>query len=159
MQTWFIIIATLLSIAGIILIAMALVIGPKRQYSFANALPAIGTVVELGIRQPRPFKFRRFSAPSYTQVTIEFQTANNFIVRGDIDANFTLYYSGQYKLGDKINLLYNSDKPTEFIVTSLQSTKTARIIMLCTGLFLLLTVIGMILLTHIFSFFPLSRSL
>lgn len=140
------------SLAGIVLIVIVIFTKHKPQAFFHNALQTEGTVIDLSIGQPRPFKKRRFSEPAYTQVTVEFMTTANQPVQVEIDTNLTLFYSGQYKIGDKVNLLYNSEKPTDFIVTSLQSTKTAKLIMIVTGLFLMLTGIGMILLSNSLNF-------
>ena len=152
MQIGFTLIGIVFSLVGITLILIGIFAKQKPKFFFDNALQAEATVIDVGIRQTRPFKIRRFSEPAYTAVTIEFMTKSCQSVQGDIDTNLTLFYSGQYKIGDKVNLLYNPEKPTEFIVTSLQSTKTTKLIMIVTGLFLMLTGIGLILLTNPLNF-------
>ena len=152
MQIGFLIIGIVFSLVGITLVITGIFAKNKPKPFFDIALQAEGTVIDVGIRQPRPFKIRRFSEPAYTAVTIEFLTKSCQSVQGDIDTNLNLFYSGQYKIGDKINLLYNPEKPAEFIVSSLQSTKTAQFIMIVTGLFLMLTGIGMILSTSSLNF-------
>lgn len=152
MQIGFLIMGIAFSLVGITLVIIGIFAKQKPKPFFDLALQAEGTVIDVGIRQPRPFKIRRFSEPAYTEVTVEFLTDSCQSVQGDIATNPTLFYSGQYKIGDKVNLLYNPEKPTEFIVTSLQSTKTAKLIMILTGLFLMLTGIGMILSTSSLNF-------
>jgi hypothetical protein len=152
MQAGFIIIGIVFSLVGIVLVTIAIFTKQKPKPIFDKVLPAEGTIIDLGILQPRPFKKIRYSEPVYTQVTVEFLTNSNQIVKGEIDTNLTLFYSGQYKKGDKVNLVYNAEKPTQFIIISLQSTNTARLIMIISGLFLLMTGIGMVLFINSFNF-------
>lgn len=150
MHTGFIILGIMFSLVGFTLVMIAMLTKQKPIAFFNNGLQAEGTITDLGVRQPRPFKKRRFSEPAYTQITIEFITITGQQVQGDIDTNLGLFYSGQYKLGDKVNVLYNPDNPEEYVTTLSQSTKIARLIMIFTGLFLILTGIGMTLLMSFF---------
>ncbi len=151
LQLGFKIVGVIFSLVGTLLVVLALFRKKKPKPFFLNALKAQGTVIDLGVSQPRSFKKRRYSTPAYTQVTIEYLTNTQQKIQGDIDTDFTLFYSGQYQKGDKVNLLYNPENPTEFIVTSLQSTLIAKLIMLVVGICLLLTGIGMELLINTFS--------
>jgi hypothetical protein len=150
MHTGFIILGIMFSLVGFTLVMIAMLTKQKPIAFFNNGLQAEGTITDLGVRQPRPFNKRRFSEPAFTQITIEFLTITGRQVQGDIDTNLGLFYSGQYKLGDKVNVLYNPDNPEEYVTTSSQSTKIARLIMIFTGLFLILTGIGMTLLMSSF---------
>lgn len=150
-QIGFIIMGIVFAVAGILFIMTAIFAQKKNKPFFDNALPAEGTVIDVGIRQPRPFKKIRYSAPTYTQVTIAFTTNTNQLIQSDIDTNLTLFYSGQYKKGDKVSLLYNPEKPTEFIVTTSQAASMARFILLAIGIFLLLTGISMTMMINPFS--------
>ena len=142
------ILGILFSLVGSALVLTALLIKKKNKPFYENALQAEGTIIDLSVRTPRPFKIKPYSEPAYSQVTIEFVTNNDQIIQSDIDTNLTIFYTGQYKKGDKVKLLYNPEKPTEFVVNTSQSTTMARLLFVFVGLFLLLTGISMVLLIN-----------
>lgn len=110
----------------------------KSEVSYKSALRTEGTIVDLGFSQPRPFVKRRFSPPAYTCITVEFVTHTNEKIRSDADNNFAVFYSGQYAKGDKVELLYNPENPSEFVISNTQSADSARIILIALGIMLLI---------------------
>lgn len=146
-----IIMGIVFSFAGIALIVISIFAKQKPEAYFNNALQAEGVIIDLGISQPRPFKMRRFSEPAYTSVVVEFKTQNGETVQTEMERTLAFFYSGQYKKGDKVSLLYNPVNPEEIVGKTSQSTKAARLIMLSVGFLLILTGLSMILIKNFYA--------
>ncbi|CAN5522753.1 hypothetical protein BH10BAC2_BH10BAC2_24880 [soil metagenome] len=56
--------------------------------------------------------------------------------------DFATFYTGQYKTGDHVKVLYNPDDASECVIATKQSEKTVPIIMICLGF--ALCIIGVI---------------
>ena len=68
------------------------------------------------------------------KITVRFVTKNKEWITQDLHSDFTISYTGQYKEGDKVVVIYNPENPSEFMVETKQSEKTGRLVVLFVGL-------------------------
>ena len=62
------------------------------------------------------------------KVVIRFVTKNQEWITEPIKQDFQIFYTGQYKDGDHVNVFYNPAAPTEFYVDTKQSELIPRIL-------------------------------
>ncbi|HEY0752010.1 MAG TPA: DUF3592 domain-containing protein [Chitinophagaceae bacterium] len=80
---------------------------------------------------------------SYTQnfniknkVTVRFLTMDKQWITGDLKQEFAAFFTKQYKEGERVEVYYDPEKPTNFFVDTKQSEKAARIIVATVGIVL-----------------------
>lgn len=129
----------LLSISGVAIILVSMFRKNKTASLLANGIKANGTVINLGYKSPQ----RTDSSEAMDKVTIEFTTKNKQVVAGDINQDFAMFYTGQYNIGDAVELYYDPMKPDYFYVITGQSEKNSRL--LATAIGLILSVVGLCL--------------
>jgi hypothetical protein len=76
------------------------------------------------------------------KITVRFTTQKMEWITTIAKNDFATFYTGQYKTGDHVKVLYNSDNPSECVIVTKQSEKTVRIILICLGF--ALCIIGLI---------------
>src|ERR1700733_12908588 len=55
------------------------------------------------------------------KITVRFVTGKLQWITEDLNTDYLIAYTGQYKEGDKVVVIYNPDKPTEFTIETKQS--------------------------------------
>ena len=70
------------------------------------------------------------------KVTVRFVTKNKEWITQDLHSDFMTFYTGQYKEGDKVVVIYNPENPSEFMAETKQSPRTARLVFVFAGLVL-----------------------
>lgn len=78
------------------------------------------------------------------KVTVDFTTKKNEWISAEISQEFALFYTGQYRLGDKVELYYDPAAPSSFYVTTGQSESNGRLFSAAAGI--IFSLIGMYLL-------------
>jgi len=76
------------------------------------------------------------------KITVRFVTQKQEWITVITKNSFGAYYSGQYKNGEPVKILYNPDAPDECVIITKQSEKTVRIILICLGF--VLCIIGLV---------------
>ena len=74
-----------------------------------------GIVYDLG-RYPYRFSDFENSVSVKDKVTIRFLTKKDEWITSDLKQPFTLFFTGQYKQGDKVEVYYDPINPTNFYV-------------------------------------------
>jgi Protein of unknown function (DUF3592) len=69
------------------------------------------------------------------KVTVRFVTKKEEWITAEIKQPFTLFFTGQYKPGDRIDVYYDPINPSNFYVDTKQSELIARVIIAIVGLF------------------------
>jgi hypothetical protein len=74
---------------------------------------------------------RNLSGPMNVKnkLTIRFVTKKEEWITAAINQPFILYYTGQYKPGDKVDIYYDEQNPSHFYVDTKQSEKTVRLVL------------------------------
>jgi len=67
------------------------------------------------------------------KVKIRFVTAKQEWITGYIKQDFAVFFTGQYKTGQKIDIYYDQDNPNNYFVDTGQPELIARIIIGCAG--------------------------
>jgi hypothetical protein len=68
------------------------------------------------------------------KITVRFVTNKQEWITEDLNADYMIAYTGQYKEGDKVVVIYNPDKPSEFTIETKQSQTVGRLTSFCVGL-------------------------
>ena len=98
-----------------------------------------GIVFSQDLKENSNRSFDNFSRHVKDKITIRFVTKEGEWITEDIKQDFGVFYSGQYKNGDKVELYYNKDNPKDFYVDSKQSQIIGKLVFALVGLVLLLT--------------------
>ena len=119
---------------GIILVAYALFQKSKKENILKNGEKAEGIVFETEYRRHTSM-IGRGQGPydPKDNITIRFVTKDQQWITAKLDDAFVFYYTGQYKIGDKVNVIYNPSNPYEFAVTTGQSESLARVLFATIG--------------------------
>jgi hypothetical protein len=67
------------------------------------------------------------------KITVRFLTKKQEWITADIPVDGSVFYTGQYKAGDKIKLLYNPGNPRDFVVLTKQLPGLALLIVIVAG--------------------------
>ncbi len=79
-----------------------------------------------------------FSTNVKDVITVRFLTKDNVWITERVRSNFLIAYTGQYKLGETVKVIYDPNKPSNFIIESKQSERIGRVILGLAGLILLI---------------------
>jgi hypothetical protein len=74
-----------------------------------------------------------------TEIVIRFTTEDKTWITGTMNQTFSTFFTGQYKVGQKVDVYYDPEKPSRFFVHTKQSPILARVLMFVVGLFFLLS--------------------
>ena len=78
------------------------------------------------------------------KVTINFKTKKNESITTELKQNLAIFYTGQYKIGEKIELYYNPTNPKQIYVETKQSESNSSLLIIAVSFVLIL--IGLFLL-------------
>ncbi len=98
-----------------------------------------GIVFNQDFKENSNRSFNNFSANVKDKITIRFVTKDGEWITEDIKQDFGIYYTGQYKNGDKVKVYYNKDNPKDFYIDTKQSEFIVKIVFALIGLVLLST--------------------
>jgi hypothetical protein len=116
---------------GIILIIVALFYQSKTKLLETMGERCEGIIFQLdygnslGSDGPSSFK---------DKITVRFVTKNKEWITQDLHTDFVLAYTGQYKEGDKVVVIYNPENPSDFMVETKQSQTMGKLVFLFVGL-------------------------
>lgn len=136
----------LLLLAGLVILAIAMFWESQNSKLKQTGICVEGIVFEQDVES----SFRlSFSEPDHyrsikDKVTIRFVTKKQEWITAPIKQDFSVFYTGQYKDGDKVVVYYEEKNPSNFYVDSKQSETIVRIIAALLGL--MLTIAGLYLL-------------
>ena len=72
------------------------------------------------------------------KITVRFLTKDDVWITEQLKTSFQISFTGQYKEGQPVKVIYNPDKPSEFMIESRQSGKIGRLIFGLIGLVFLI---------------------
>lgn len=78
------------------------------------------------------------------KITINFKTKKNESITTELKQNLAIFYTGQYKIGEKIELYYNPTNPKQIYVETKQSESNSSLLII--GVSFVLILIGLFLL-------------
>lgn len=71
------------------------------------------------------------------KITVRFVTETQEWITGDIKQSFALFYTGQYKPGEEIDVYYDKSNPNNFYIDTNQSDFIGRLVIILVGLSLI----------------------
>ncbi|MBG9377278.1 DUF3592 domain-containing protein [Panacibacter sp. DH6] len=74
------------------------------------------------------------SSSTMDKITVRFVTKKQEWITSEIKQPFALFFTGQYKPGDKVEVYYDPTDPANFYVDTKQSELVARIVITVVGL-------------------------
>lgn len=125
-------------VLGIILLLFALLKKTKTTELKHTGEKAEGIVFDLD-RDSNSNRDLNFCRTVMNKVTVRFVTKNQEWITGEIKQDFSSFFTGQYKEGDKLDVYYDPQKPSDFIVITKQSEFISRLLFAAVGLILCLT--------------------
>ena len=70
------------------------------------------------------------------KITIRFVTNKKEWITEDLHSDFMISYTGQYKEGEKVAVIYNPENPSEFTIETKQSQTIGKLVFFFCGLVL-----------------------
>ena len=67
------------------------------------------------------------------KVTVRFVTKNKEWITGNLKQEFAIFFTGQYKIGESVEVYYDPKNPSDFFVDTKQSGKTGRLLLAAIG--------------------------
>ena len=71
------------------------------------------------------------------KITVRFVTQKQEWITGDLNTDFMITWTGQFKEGQTVTVLYDPNNPSEFTIETKQSPQVAKIIFSLAGIVLL----------------------
>lgn len=68
-----------------------------------------------------------FGSPVYDKIIVRFITDKLEWITAEAQNEFGLFYSGQYKIGESVEVIYKPENPNQFIIITKQSESKARL--------------------------------
>jgi len=71
------------------------------------------------------------------KITIRFVTNKQEWITADLDTESMLLWTGQYKEGDRVTVIYNPENPNEFTIETKQSLEVKKLVFIIIGIVLI----------------------
>lgn len=97
-----------------------------------TGIKAEGIIYELKGKSSGTSTF--FNNIVYDKIIVRFVTNKLEWVTAEAQNESGLFYSGQYKIGERVEVMYDPDDPNRFIIITKQSENNARLFAIVTGL-------------------------
>jgi len=68
------------------------------------------------------------------KITVRFVTNKKEWITEDLNIDFMIAYTGQYKEGEKVEVIYNPENPSEFTIETKQSQTTGKLVCFFVGI-------------------------
>lgn len=128
-----VIIPYILLVMGCIFIALPFIYKSTTEKLKSEGLKAEGIVFELG-----PRSMSKVGAGVHDAITVRFVTEKKEWITSRLKQDISLFYTGQYKVGDKVEVYYDPVTPTNFMITTKQSPLVATVMITCGGIVMIL---------------------
>lgn len=139
----------LFSIIGGILIIYPIIKSHPRRELYTKGIKAEGIIFDLGIQEQS--KDITTIINLQNKVTVRFLTEKKEWITADIKNDFAVFYTSQYKIGEKISVRYNPENPSDFVVETKQIIANAKLLFIGIGLIFLLFGLVQILFPNLLS--------
>jgi len=70
------------------------------------------------------------------KIVVRFLTEKQVWITGPLRGGFLIFYSGQYKLGEQVKVVYDPENPANFILETEQPELLGRVVFLVVGIIL-----------------------
>lgn len=74
------------------------------------------------------------SSDTKNKITVRFVTNKKEWITEDLDTDLTISFTGQYKEGEKVAVIYNPENPSEFTIETKQSQTIGKLALFFVGL-------------------------
>ncbi len=74
------------------------------------------------------------SSSTKNKITVRFVTNKKEWITEDLHTDFMISYTGQYKEGEKVAVIYNPENPSEFTIETKQSQTIGKLVLFFVGL-------------------------
>ena len=74
------------------------------------------------------------SSTTKDKITVRFVTNKKEWITEDLNTDFMISYTGQYKEGEKVAVIYNPENPSEFTIETKQSQTIGKLVIFFVGL-------------------------
>jgi hypothetical protein len=121
---------------GVVVIIIAILKPDRKKYLKKNGIKTEGVIFSITKQENLGTR----SSDDYSvsdSVEVRFTTKEQAWITGRLTQDFELYYTGQYKNGEKVTVYYDQADPNKFLVDTKQSVISARIFILLAGLLFL----------------------
>lgn len=112
-------------IIGLVLVLVALLKKASKSHLKQSGLKAEGIIFQLE---------KASNSNINSKVTVRFVTRNKEWITGEINQDFAVFFTGQYKEGQRIDVYYDPKKPSQFFVDTKQSETLSKVVFAVVGL-------------------------
>ncbi len=125
-------------VTGLALVIISVFYKSEKSKLKLTGILAEGIVLEKETSIHFSYSSDNGNASAKDKVIVRFITQKEEWITGAIQQDFQIFYTGQYKDGDKVTVYYHPDNPNHFYVDTKQSELTGRIVISLAGLVFLL---------------------
>ena len=118
---------------GIICIAIAIFATSDNKKLKASGLTADGIIYALE-QNSNQNKFDSYARNVNDKITVRFLTKDDVWITEQVKTNSIISFTGQYKAGEHVRVIYNPANPSEFMIESKQSEIIGRLVIGVAGL-------------------------
>lgn len=90
-----------------------------------------GIIFKLGYKEN--ITFDRSDSITKDKITVRFVTKRQEWITEDLNTNFMITWAGQFKEGQKVQVLYDPNNPSDFTILNNQSPRLTKLIFILTG--------------------------
>jgi uncharacterized protein DUF3592 len=90
-----------------------------------------GIIFKLGYKEDNTFN--RSDSITKDKITVRFETKRKEWITEDLDTNFMITWTGQFKEGQKVQVLYDPNNPSDFTILNNQSPRLVKLIFILAG--------------------------
>jgi hypothetical protein len=119
---------------GFAIVAFAVLKKDKLAHLKIDGEKAEGIIFEISSEPKVGWTSVEFNSNIKDAVTVRFVTKNKEWITSLIKQDFAVFYAGQYKVGQKLDVYYDPKNPTDFIVDTGQSQKISKLVFIIVGL-------------------------
>lgn len=125
--------AVIFCLTGIACIAIAIFAASGNKKLKETGLTADGIIYSLE-QNPNQSSSEVYTSNVKDKITVRFLTKEDVWITALLKMNFLVSYTGQYKAGEQVKVIYNPNNPSEFMIETKQSERIGRILFGIAGL-------------------------
>ena len=121
---------------GVALIIISIFTSSANKKFKESGITVDGIIFSLGENSNR-MSSGNYSTNVKDKITVRFLTVDNVWITEQFKTNFLIAYTGQYKEGESVKIIYDPQNPSNFMIVSKQSEKIGRLLFAVIGLLFL----------------------
>ncbi len=122
----------ILIIVGLLIICIAVFSKSSGKRLAATGENCEGIIFKLGYKEGN--NFNRSDSITKDKITVRFVTKKQEWVTEDLNTDFMITWIGQFKEGQKVQVIYDPNNPSDFTISNKQYPRTVKSVFFVAGL-------------------------